>query len=99
MALCNVSLSKSVLSLLFSFATKGNIYKILVLLYLPMKRTARFTKAVTARFPEEVFKAIEKVVQVKQEDFPRYTEGDVVRSAVIKHLKEKGYLDKGKNYL
>ena len=64
-----------------------------------MKRTAKFTKAVTTRLPDEVFKAIEKIVKDKQDDFPRYTEGDLVRSAVVNHLKAKGYLNKGKNYL
>lgn len=64
-----------------------------------MKKQAKFTKAVTTRFPDEVYKAIEKLVKSKQEDFPRYTEGDLVRSAMVNHLKAKGYLKKGKDYL
>ncbi len=64
-----------------------------------MKRKARFTLAVTTRFPPEVFKVIEELVKEKQKEFPRYTEADCIRSAVINHLKAKGFLDKGKNYL
>ena len=64
-----------------------------------MKRQKKFTHAVNTRFPEEVFKVIEKLAKDKQDEFPRYSESDVIRSAVINHLKSKGYLDKGKNYL
>lgn len=64
-----------------------------------MERKAKFTKAVTTRFPEDIYKLIEKLVKERKKEFPRYTEGDMIRSAVINHLKLKGYLKKGKNYL
>ena len=59
----------------------------------------KYTKTITTRFPEEVFTAVEKLVKDKQKDFPRYTEADAIRSAIVNHLKNKGYLDKGKNFL
>jgi len=64
-----------------------------------MAKDLKYNKTVTTRFPEEVFKAIEKLVHDKKEEFPRYTEADALRSAIVNHLKNKGYLDKGKNYL
>jgi len=64
-----------------------------------MERKAKFTKTVTTRFTEEIAKVIEKLVKDRRKEFPRYTEGDLVRSAVVNHLKAKGYLDKKKDYL
>jgi thymidylate kinase len=64
-----------------------------------MAKELKYTKTVTTRFPEEVFKAIGTLVKNKQKDFPRYTEADAIRAAIVNHLKSKGYLDKAKNYL
>lgn len=64
-----------------------------------MGKEIKYTKTVTTRFPVEVFNAIEKLIKDKQEEFPRYTEADAIRSAIVNHLKNKGYLNKGKNYL
>lgn len=66
---------------------------------MPKRKGLRYTKTVTTRFPEEVFNAIEKLVKDKQKEFPRYTEADAIRSAIVNHLKSKGYLDKVKNFL
>ncbi len=57
------------------------------------------TGEVLARFPPDVSKAIEEYTKDKQKEFPRYRPLDLVRSAVINHLKSKGYLDKTKDYL
>jgi hypothetical protein len=59
----------------------------------------KLTEAITVRFPPEVMKAIEKRARDQSAEFPRYNEGDVIRIAVVVHLKEKGYLDKEKTYL
>jgi hypothetical protein len=75
-----------------------NIYKIYEIFY-SMAKELKYTKTVTTRFPDEVFQAIEKLVKEKKKDFPRYTEADAVRTAVVNHLKSKGYLDKKKNFL
>ena len=64
-----------------------------------MSKDLKYTKTVTTRFPDEVYKAIEKLVKDKKDEFPRYTEADAIRSAIVNHLKNKGYLDKGKNFL
>ncbi len=64
-----------------------------------MRKETRFTKLIAARIPEEVWKAIEKRIEHKQKKFPRYTEGDIIRTSLVNHLKNKGYLDKGKDYL
>jgi len=60
---------------------------------------AKYTKALTVKFPEEVWKAMAKRIEKKQKYYPRYSEADIIRTAVVKHLKEKGLLEKGKNYL
>lgn len=57
------------------------------------------TEAILARFPHVVAEAIEKYTKDKQKEFPRYRPLDLVRSAVVNHLKAKGYLDKNKDYL
>jgi hypothetical protein len=64
-----------------------------------MPKRIRYTKTITTRFPDEVFVAVEKLVKEKQKEFPRYTEADAIRSAIVNHLKNKGYLEKSKNYL
>lgn len=64
-----------------------------------MVKQTKYTKAITAKFPEEVWKAMEKRIAKKQEFYPRYSEADLIRTSVVKHLKEKGLLDKKKKYL
>ena len=64
-----------------------------------MAKEAKYAHALTVKFPQEVWKAMEKRVENKQTKFPRYSEADLVRTAVVKHLKEKNLLNKGKNYL
>ena len=56
-------------------------------------------KAITVKFPLEVWTAMEKRVDQKKKKFPRYAEVDVIRTSVVKHLKEKGFLDRNKDYL
>ena len=40
-----------------------------------------------------------KRVEKKQLKYPRYSDAEVMRKALVKHFKDKGYLDKDKNYL
>jgi hypothetical protein len=75
-----------------------NIYKI-TLHKRKMVKELKYKKTITTRFPDEVYKAIEKLVKDKKNEFPRYTEADAIRSAIVNHLKNKGYLTKGKNFL
>ena len=63
------------------------------------RKELKYPKLVATRVPLEVREAINKLVKEKQKDYPRYTEGDAVRSALVNHLKAKGFLDKGKKYL
>ena len=63
------------------------------------RKELKYPKLIATRVPLDVRKAIDELVKEKQKDYPRYTEGDAVRSALVNHLKSKGYLDKGKNYL
>ena len=63
------------------------------------KTEKKYPKTITTRIPLEVYDAIKKLIQDKQKDYPRYNEGDAMRSAVVNHLKAKGFLDKEKNYL
>ena len=39
------------------------------------------------------------VVAKKQLKYPRYSDAEVMRKALVGHLKDKGYLDKDKSYL
>lgn len=64
-----------------------------------MVKPTRYAKAITVKFPEDIVKAMAKRIEYKKKKFPRYAEADVIRTAVVKHLKEKGLLDKGKDYL
>ena len=64
-----------------------------------MGKIIRYTKAVTVKFPEEVWKAIMKRIEKKQKFYPRYSEADLIRTSVVKHLKEKGLLSRDKHYL
>jgi len=40
-----------------------------------------------------------KRIEKKQKYYPRYSEADLIRTSVVKHLKEKGFLDDKKDYL
>jgi hypothetical protein len=64
-----------------------------------MAKQAKYSKALTTKFPEEVWKAMQTRVGHKQKKWPRYAEADLVRTAVVNHLKNKGYLDTKKDYL
>ena len=57
------------------------------------------SKPITIRFPKEVLKAIEDRVKDKKKKFGSYKEADFLRTAAVKLLKDKGYLDKKKDYL
>jgi len=46
------------------------------------------------RVPKEVFDAVEKLAHKKA-----VKSSDLVRKAIVEYLKEKGALDKKKNYL
>ena len=63
------------------------------------RKELKYSKLVATRVPAEVYEAIQKLIREKQQEYPRYTEGDAIRSAIVKHLKEKGFLDKKKDYL
>lgn len=64
-----------------------------------MTKEKKYIKVMTLKFPDEVWKAMQKRVEKKQKFYPRYSEADLVRTSVVKHLKEKGFLDKKKDYL
>ncbi len=64
-----------------------------------MTEKSKYTRSITIRVPEDVYKALEKRAEYKKKYFGKYRPADVVRTAVIKHLKAKGLLDKDKNYL
>lgn len=63
------------------------------------KRQNKYPQLVSTRIPDEVWKALQRLVKDKQKEFPRYSEADAVRSALVNHLKKKGLIDKGKDYL
>ena len=62
-------------------------------------KVQRYTKTVTVRVPEAVYDAVMKRVSNKQKKYPRYSDAEVMRKALVKHLKQKGYLDSKKDYL
>jgi len=64
-----------------------------------MVKEGKYIRAMTVKFPKEVWEAMQKRIKAKQRFFPRYSEADLVRTSVVKHLKEKGFLDKAKHYL
>jgi len=64
-----------------------------------MKKEMKYPQIIATRIPNEVHKALGKLVKERQKEFPRYSEADAVRSAVVNHLKTKGLLEKGKDYL
>ncbi|MEK6888816.1 MAG: hypothetical protein AABW80_01780 [Nanoarchaeota archaeon] len=59
----------------------------------------KYPEIVATRVPKEVLEALKNLAKDRKKDFPRYSEADAVRSAIVNHLKSKGFLDKGKNYL
>lgn len=59
----------------------------------------RLGKPIGVRLPKPVEEALKKRVKDKRKQFPRYDVQDLIRTATIKHLKAKGYLDKNKDYL
>jgi len=61
------------------------------------KNTYKHT--ITVRVPDAVYEALMKRVQRKQAKYPSYTDAEAIRKALVRHLKEKGYLDKDKSYL
>jgi len=63
------------------------------------KKELKYPLTVTTRFPEAVAQAVTEIVKDKQKEFPRYSEADLIRSAVVNHLKSKGKLDRNKDYL
>jgi hypothetical protein len=63
------------------------------------KKNPKYSKPVTVRFPIEVYNALVKRTKHKQKNFGKYREADVIRTAVVNHLKRKKYLDTGKDYL
>ena len=63
------------------------------------KKELKYPLTVTTRFPEAVAQSIKEIVKDKQKEFPRYSEADLIRSAVVNHLKSKGKLDRNKDYL
>ncbi len=58
-----------------------------------------YKHTITVRVPEAVYEALMKRVKNKQQKYPRYSDAEVIRKALVKHLKEKGLLEKDKNYL
>ncbi|MEK6927732.1 MAG: hypothetical protein AABX11_04835 [Nanoarchaeota archaeon] len=64
-----------------------------------MATKEKYNVPITVKFPETLVKAMARRIEHKQKKFPRYTEADFIRTAVVNHLKNKGYLDKNKDYL
>jgi len=58
-----------------------------------------YKHVITVRVPDEVYNAMEKRIEKKQKKYPTYSEADLVRTSIVKHLKEKGLLETGKDYL
>jgi len=54
---------------------------------------------ITVRVPDAVYEALMKRVARKQAKYPSYTDAEAIRKALVKHLKDKGLLDKDKSYL
>jgi hypothetical protein len=64
-----------------------------------MAKENKYVRAMTVKFPDVVWQAMQKRIKAKQKFYPRYIEADLIRTSVVKHLKEKGLLDKNKDYL
>jgi len=58
-----------------------------------------YKRTITVRVPDAVYEALMKRVKNKQTKYPRYSDAEVIRKALVKHLKEKGLLEKAKSYL
>lgn len=63
------------------------------------ERIKKYIHPVLSRFPDEVYKAMNKRVGHKKAIYGKYCNADLIRTAVVNHLKNKGYLQKGKDYL
>ncbi len=59
----------------------------------------RYKHTITVRVPDSVYEAVMKRVKHKRLKYPSYSDAEVIRKALVKHLKEKGLLDKDKTYL
>jgi hypothetical protein len=59
----------------------------------------KYPYTIAVRVPEAVYIAVMKRVQNKRLKYPLYSDAEVIRKALVKHLKEKGLLDKEKTYL
>ena len=64
-----------------------------------MTNPIKYVRPMTVKFPKDVWEAMQKRLKHKRIYYPRYCEADLIRTAVVKHLKEKGFLEKGKDYL
>ncbi len=62
-------------------------------------RKTKYTRAILVRLPEDVYLAMEKRVKHKRTKYGRYSDADFARTAIVNHLKNKGYLDRKKDYL
>ena len=58
-----------------------------------------YKHTITVRVPDEVYEALMKRVTHKQKKYPGYSDAEAIRKALVKHLKDKGLLDKDKSYL
>lgn len=58
-----------------------------------------YKHTITVRVPDAVYEALMKRVKNKQTKYPRYSDAEVIRKALVHHLKEKGLLEKDKSYL
>jgi len=59
----------------------------------------KYKHTITVRVPDAVYNALMKRVKNKQTKYPSYSDAEVVRKALVRHLKEKGLLEKNKSYL
>ena len=58
-----------------------------------------YKHTITVRVPDAVYEALMKRVKNKQSKYPRYSDAEVIRKALVHHLKEKGLLEQNKRYL
>ena len=64
-----------------------------------MARKLHYKHTITVRVPDAVYEALMKRVNYKQKKYPGYSDAEAIRKALVKHLKDKGLLDKDKTYL
>jgi len=55
--------------------------------------------AITVKIDRVIKDAVDKKVDTMKESAPSFKRADVVRMAIVKYLKEQGFLEKGKKYL